>query len=92
MVQRTQSSLPGDGIFRAVLVVLVITILSGALLTLAGEYYFHDEAVKNAGVGIVLVGGLVYFFFRVLGRREARRRQALAEREPNADDRDGTDP
>jgi uncharacterized membrane protein YdjX (TVP38/TMEM64 family) len=81
--------MPTDGIFRAILIALVITILSGALLTLAGEYYFQDEGIKRLGVGIVLTGGMIYFFFRVLGRREAKRRQALAERETGDDD-DGT--
>lgn len=80
--------MPNDGVFRAILIALVITILGGALLTLAGEYYFHDEAVKRLGVGIVLTAGLVYFFFRVLGRREAKRREALAKRETGDDDDD----
>lgn len=80
--------MPNDGVFRAILIALVITILGGALLTLAGEYYFHDEAVKSLGVGIVLTAGLVYFFFRVLGRREAKRREALAKRETGNDDDD----
>ncbi len=78
--------MPNDGIFRTILIALVITILGGALLTLAGEYYFHDEGVRRLGVGIVLTGGLVYFFFRVLGRREAKRREALAKRETGDDD------
>ena len=91
MFLRSQPDIPNDGIFRTILVVLVITILGGAILTLSGEYYFHDEGVKNLGVGIVLVGGLVYFFFRVLGRREVKRRQALSERDAAGDD-DGTRP
>ena len=68
---------------------LVITVLGGAVLALVGEHYFHDTAVKKTGVGIVLVGGFVYFFFRVLGRREAIRREGLDQGARDADDDEG---
>jgi hypothetical protein len=64
---------PKDGIYRAILLVMVLTILFGAAVTLAGHYYFHDPAVSRFGFGVVMVGGVIYFFFRILGRREARR-------------------
>lgn len=64
--------LPRDGIYRSILLVLVITILAGALLALAGEYLLASEAAKTVGVGVVLISGALYFFFRLLGRRAAR--------------------
>ena len=65
--------LPPDGIYRSILLVLVITILAGALFALVGEYIMASEAAKTVGVGVVLIAGALYFFFRLLGRREARR-------------------
>ncbi len=84
--------LPQDGIYRTILLVLMVTILSGAVFALVGEYIWASEAVKNAGVGVVLVGGLVYFFFRMLGRREAQRRfEEKRRRELLGDQEDGPD-
>ena len=89
MPQQEPPPLPKDGIYRAILLALVITILGGAVVALSGDYYFHDEAVKKTGVGIVLVGGFIYFFFRVLGRREARKRENLAREVRKTDDGEG---
>ena len=80
--------LPPDGIYRSILLVLVITILAGALFALAGEYIMASEAAKTVGVGVVLIAGALYFFFRLLGRREARR-QAERQRADQRDDRQG---
>lgn len=66
--------MPDDGIYRAILIVLVISVVAGALAMLVGERIFHSEAMESAGAGLALVSGAVYFFFRWLGRREARRR------------------
>ena len=64
-----------DGLYRAILAVLAATVFGGAVLALAGEIYFDNTAMKHVGVGVVLTAGLVYFFFRLLGRRAARRRE-----------------
>jgi hypothetical protein len=56
--------------------VLVMTVIAGALATLAGEYVAHSQAMVRVGTGAVLIGGVLYFVFRWLGRREARRRAA----------------
>ncbi len=66
---------PEDTIFRGILIVLVVSILFGALLAVAGESYFGNPAVSRFGVGVVVVCGAIYFVFRLLGRREARRRK-----------------
>jgi hypothetical protein len=52
----------------------VVTVIAGAMTALAGEYVFYSEAMTRAGTGAVVVCGALYFFFRWLGRREARRR------------------
>ena len=69
-------ALPEDGIFRTILWVLVITVVAGGAVTLAGEYVYDSEVMIRVGTGAVLIGGAIYFVFRWLGRREARRREA----------------
>jgi uncharacterized membrane protein YfcA len=66
---------PNDGIYRAILMVLVASVFAGAVLALLGDLYFHNEALKLVGVGTVILAGAIYFFFRFLGRREAARRR-----------------
>jgi hypothetical protein len=62
-----------EPIYRAILVVLVASVLVGALLTLAGEPLFGSRALAAAGLGMAVVCGALYWVFRFLGRRAARR-------------------
>jgi uncharacterized membrane protein YfcA len=71
---------PGDGIYLAILYVLVGSVIIGAVLALAGGSLYHDETMKNTGTGIVVVCGALYFVFRWLGRREIAKRKADARR------------
>jgi hypothetical protein len=73
-----EAPLPQDGIYRAILTVLVITVIAAAAAVLAGEYVFYSGAMTRTGTGAVLICGALYFFFRWLGRREARRRDRAA--------------
>jgi len=73
-----EAPLAQDGIYRAILTVLVISVIAGAAAVLAGEYVFHSGAMIRTGVGAVLICGALYFFFRWLGRREAQRRDRAA--------------
>ncbi len=66
--------MPDDGVYRAILIVLVVSVVAGVATMLTGERLFHSPAMETAGAGLALVSGAVYFFFRWLGRREARRR------------------
>ena len=66
--------MPDDGIFRAILAVLVISMVIGVAVMLAGFYVTQSEAMINAGTGLALMSGLAYGFFRLLGRREHNRR------------------
>ena len=77
--------MPGDGIFRAILLVLVISAIAGAGLMLIGEYLFHSPAMVTVGTGAALTCGLLYFFFRLLGKREMRRRNKSGAGTRNGD-------
>ena len=62
-----------EPIYRAILAVLIASVLGGGLLTLAGEPLFGSRALANAGLGLAVVCGLLYWVFRLIGRRAARR-------------------
>lgn len=67
--------MPQDGLYRAILAVLVASTVLGAVVMLAGSYVWHSEAAINAGTGLALISGLAYGFFRLLGKREQERRE-----------------
>jgi len=76
---RRQGDPRNEPVYRAILAVLVASVLAGAVLTLAGEALTGSQALANAGLGMALVCGLLYWVFRLLGRRAARR--AAAQRQ-----------
>ncbi len=80
--------MPEDGIYRAILIVLVISVMAGVAAVLAGSYLFHSTAMEQAGTGLTLICGALYFVFRWLGRREMRRRGRAG---PGQDERDHSD-
>ena len=85
---RPKLPLPGDPIYRAILIVLVVNVVLGAGLALFGEQHFEDPAVKSVGVGLALISGALYYIFRFLGYREARRRAAGTEERAGEDGQD----
>ena len=58
-----------DGIYTAILWVLVLSIVVGAVLTIAGERIFGRPDVSDFGFYMALLCAALYAFFRVLGRR-----------------------
>ena len=62
-----------EPIYRAILAVLVASVLVGAVLTLSGEALFGSPALANAGLGMAVLCGILYWVFRLLGRRAAAR-------------------
>ena len=78
-MSRNSPPLPGDGIYRAILLVLVLSICTGAIVVLAGRLVMHNEAVTEAGLWLTTVSAGIYAFFRWLGVREARRRARAAD-------------
>jgi len=79
---RQTPHLPDDGIYRAILIVLVASLLLGAILALAGDLVWHSPGLSQAGVWLVAASGGAYVFFRFLGAREARKRSLGAEQTP----------
>jgi high-affinity Fe2+/Pb2+ permease len=62
-----------EPIYRAILAVLVASVLVGAVLALAGEALFGSRALANVGFGMAMVCGLLYWVFRLIGRRAQQR-------------------
>ena len=85
-----RASQPNESIYRAILIVLVVSLLAGVVIALVGEYRLHSAPVSRAGAWLAIVSGAIYVFFRWLGRREARRRAAA--REPGDDPQDSSRP
>ena len=74
-------SLPKGGIYRLILLLMVATVVCGAILAIAGETVAQNQDLSRLGTGMALIGGAIYAFFRWLGIREARRH----ERQPPVD-------
>ncbi len=70
---RNTPPLPQDGIYRTILLVLVIDIVAGALLAVAGESLFQRPELSTLGTALALIGAALYVFFRLLGARQAKR-------------------
>ncbi len=83
VAKRKARILPDDGIFRAILLVLVASAIAGAGLMVTGEYLFHSPAMVTVGTGAALFCGALYFFFRLLGKRELRRRNEIDAKSRN---------
>ncbi len=66
--------MPQDGIYRAILWVLALTVVAGALFAILGETAAHNPVMVRVGAGVALVAGAVYAFFRRLGATQSRRR------------------
>lgn len=81
--------MPNDGLFRAILLALVVSAMLGGAIMLAGEYLLHSPDAVRLGTGIAIVCGALYFFFRLLGRREMKRRadKAAAQEDTDPSDR-----
>ncbi len=73
----------GDGIYRAILWVLALTVVAGAIVAILGETAAHSPVMVRVGAAVALVAGVIYGFFRWLGTKEIGRREA--------DDEDASD-
>lgn len=65
-----------EPIYRAIIAVLVASVLAGAVLVLTGETLLGNRALATAGLGLAVVCGVLYWVFRLIGRRAARRHDA----------------
>ncbi len=66
--------MPQDGIYRAILWTLVLSVLAGAIFAILGETIAHSQAMVRVGAGVALVAGIIYAFFRRLGAKRTKRR------------------
>ena len=66
--------MPENGIYRAILWVLVLTVVAGALFAILGETAAHDPVMVRVGAGVALVAGIIYACFRRLGAKQSQRR------------------
>ncbi len=78
-----------EPVYRAILAVLVASVLVGGLLTLAGEPLFGSRALTSAGFGMALVCGALYWVFRLIGRRAQRQHEAQRRHEREPEDERG---
>jgi high-affinity Fe2+/Pb2+ permease len=76
-----------EPVYRAILAVLIASVLAGAVLTVAGEALFGSPALASAGFGMAVVCGVLYWVFRILGKRASARvgRRAAARQRDRED-------
>ncbi len=66
-----EDRLPNDGVYRAILWALVLTVVAGAVFAILGETVLRDPVMVRVGTGAALIAGAIYAFFRRLGARQA---------------------
>jgi hypothetical protein len=66
--------MPQNGIYRAILWILVLTVIAGAIFAILGETLAHDPVMVRVGAAVALVAGAIYAFFRRLGAKANERR------------------
>ncbi len=66
--------MPQDGIYRAILWVLVLTVVAGAAVAILGATAAQDPVMVRVGAGAALIAGLIYAFFRRFGAKQDKRR------------------
>ena len=76
IVPGDKDRLPNDGVYRAILWALVLTVMAGAVFAIVGETVLRDPVMVRVGAGAALVGGAIYAFFRRLGARRAGKGEA----------------
>ncbi len=71
IVPDDKDQLPNDGVYRAILWALVVTVMAGAVFAILGETVLHDPVMVRVGTGAALVAGASNAFVRRLGARRA---------------------
>ncbi len=70
-----------DGIYRAILWTMAATVVAGAIFAILGETIAQNPIMVQVGTGVALVAGAIYGFFRWLGTKENRRREAAGNKD-----------
>jgi hypothetical protein len=71
--------MPQDGIYRAILWTMAATVVAGAIFAILGETVAQNPIMVRVGTGVALVAGAIYGFFRWLGTKENKRREAAGD-------------
>lgn len=59
---------------RASLLPLAVgLVLVGAVMTLAGDLFYHSASLSWAGTAVAIAGGVAYVVLRLAGRRDRSR-------------------
>ncbi len=67
-----------DSLYRAIMMVLIGSILLGAALTLTGEAFFGSRPLATVGLGMAGVAFVAYWGLRIKARAATRRAEAAA--------------
>ncbi|WP_282604715.1 hypothetical protein [Pelagibius sp. Alg239-R121] len=70
---------PKDAVFTNIMWIMIANVLVGAVLAITGATLDLSPAFGRVGLGLAIICGSIYFFFRWLQRKEARRREKLWE-------------
>lgn len=62
-----------DPLYRAIIAVLMGTVILGAVLTLSGEALFGSRPLASVGLGMAVLAGIAYWGLRLKARAAARR-------------------
>ena len=62
-----------DGIYRAIIALMLANLFVGGLLIISGEAYFQNPLVTQFGFILALTGAVFYLIFRWLAGRAAKR-------------------
>ena len=73
--------MPQDGIYRAILWIMAATVVAGGIFAILGETAAQNPVMVRVGTGVALVAGAIYGFFRWLGTKEIRRREAAGDKD-----------
>lgn len=67
-----QDGTPGDPLYRAILLLLALDVVAGAVLMVLGHYRVVAPALGEVGTWLGILGGTLYLLLRWWGRRRAR--------------------
>ena len=59
--------------YRVIQWVFAGDVVLGALMVLAGEFLWPSRPLQYVGLGLALIGGVLYYLFRWLERQALRR-------------------
>ena len=76
-----QANPEDDGLYRAIMMVLVGSVLLGAVLTLSGESLFGSRPLSTVGLGMAVLAGIAYWGLRIKARMAARRATEASDRD-----------